>query len=102
MDENKKEHAAPFADLVWSLSAATLTYLGRGIAPGQEKPEVNLKFAKHTIATLEMLKTKTEGNRTEDETKLLDEMLYELRLAYVKAEEAQKSAAGKPATPGSA
>ena len=102
MEENKKESGAALADLVWSLSAATLTYLGRGIAPGQQKTEVNLGFAKHTIATLEMLKVKTEGNRTEEETKLLDEMLYELRLAYVKSEDEQKPSTRQPAGPGPA
>jgi len=44
-----------------------------------------------TIDTLAMLKIKTEGNRTPDETSLLDDVLYQLRLSFVKAE------SGKPA-----
>ncbi len=102
MEKNNATTGSSLTDLIWSLSAATLTYLGRGIAPGQDKPEVNLKYARHTIATLEMLKQKTEGNRTEDESRLLDEMLYELRLAYVKTEEEQKQATPKPPEPGPA
>jgi len=69
--------------LVLSLSAAALTYLGRQLGPEMKKEEVNLAHAKHTIATIELLKTKTEGNRTPDETKLIDELLYQLRMTYV-------------------
>ena len=96
MEENRTVPGASLADLVWSLSAATLTYLGRGVPPGKEKPEVNLKFAGHTIATLEMLRDKTEGNRTEEETILLDKMLCELRLAYVRAGQGHQTSPEEP------
>jgi len=82
-------------DLVWSLSAATLTYLGHGILPGEKKPRVSLDHARKTIATLDMLKAKTEGNRTEEESKVFDEMLYNLRLTFVKTEEEMKKAPAK-------
>jgi hypothetical protein len=75
-----------FASLVLSLAAASLAYMGKALMPGMEKPEKNMPLAQQTIETLEMLKTKTEGNRTPDETKLLDDLLYELRMAYLKAE----------------
>ncbi len=77
--------------LVLSLSAAALAYMGEKVAPEGHNPDANLILARHTIGTLEMLKTKTEGNRTPDEDKLFDEMLYQLRMAYVKAQEEQKS-----------
>lgn len=87
MPTDKETTGASLTDLVWSLSAATLTYLGHGIAPGEDKPSVNLKHARHTIATLDMLKAKTEGNRTEQESRLFDELLCQLRLTCVKTEE---------------
>lgn len=71
--------------LLLSLAAAALAYLGHDVVPGQ-KTEVNLPLAKQTIETIAMLRTKTEGNRTEEETRMFDELLYELRLHYVKAE----------------
>ena len=42
--------------------------------------EYNAVFA---IDTLEMLFEKTEGHRTPDETAAIDNMLYELRMAYI-------------------
>lgn len=56
----------------------------------------NLPVAKHTIDTMEMLKEKTKGNLTAPENNLLDNLLYELRMGYLRAlkqvqEEAEKS-----------
>lgn len=85
--------------LILSLSAAALAYMGRQIGASTERVEPSLPLAKHTISTLDMLKAKTEGNRTEDESKLLDELLYELRMSYVRAEEELKRSEAKPAEP---
>ena len=71
---------------VFQLATAALVYMGAARLPGTEKVEVNLPVAKLTIDTLDMLKAKTEGNRTPDETALLDDVLYQLRLTFVKAE----------------
>jgi hypothetical protein len=81
---------------VFQLATAALVYMGAAKLPGTEQVEVNLPLAKLTIDTLDMLKTKTEGNRTADETSLFDDVLYQLRLSYVKAESASPSA---PETP---
>ena len=42
-----------------------------------------LEAARQIISILEMLKDKTEGRRTDEETSLLDNLLFQLRLAYV-------------------
>jgi hypothetical protein len=44
----------------------------------------NLAAAKQTIDLLSILKAKTEGNLTADEKQLLEGILYELRLRFVK------------------
>lgn len=80
---------ATLGSLCLNLAAAALAYLGHEVIPGAEKLEVNLPLAKHSIDTIEMLKAKTEGNRTDDESKLVDELLYQLRLEYVQAESSQ-------------
>ncbi|MFW5693336.1 MAG: DUF1844 domain-containing protein [Thermoguttaceae bacterium] len=54
--------------------------------PATDKPERNLALARHTIDTLDMLREKTEGNRTPEETRELDTILHELRMAFVTAE----------------
>lgn len=72
-----------FAQFV--LSLATSAYMHLGLVPGPDgKPmEKNLPLAKQTIDILGMLETKTTGNRTEQESKLFDQILNELRMRYV-------------------
>jgi hypothetical protein len=65
--------------------------LGLVAAPGGKTPEVDLEEAKHVIGTLDMLWQKTEGNRTADETAMLDDLLHELRLGYLAVEERRKA-----------
>lgn len=54
--------------------------------PKTDKPEHNLALARHTIDTLEMLREKTEGNRTPEETRELENILHQLRLAFISAQ----------------
>ncbi len=42
-------------------------------------------MAQQTIDILAMLQEKTEGNLSEQESKLLGNILYDLRMRYVKA-----------------
>lgn len=72
-----------FATFVITLSTSALLYLGEIPDPETNKPVVNLPLAKHTIDTLGMLKEKTQGNLTPDESKILDQFLYDLRMKYV-------------------
>ena len=74
---------ATLAVLLTTLATQSLVALGQIPHPVSGKPEVHLDEAKHFIDTLEMLETKTAGNRTTEETQLLDNLLHELRLGYV-------------------
>ncbi|HUB24241.1 MAG TPA: DUF1844 domain-containing protein [Tepidisphaeraceae bacterium] len=74
--------AASFVTLVQSLMTQALFYLGDLTARGAE-PSVNLDMAKHQIDTLGVLEEKSKGNLTEDEQRLLDTALYEVRMRYV-------------------
>jgi len=51
--------------------------------PITNKKQRNLPLAKQTIDILGILKTKTVGNLTKEESHLLDNLLYDLRLRYV-------------------
>lgn len=75
--------AAGFSTFVITLSTSAMLYLGEIPDPDGRKVEVNLPLAKHSIDLLVMLREKTKGNLTEDEQKLLEQMLYDLRLKYV-------------------
>ena len=74
-----------FATFVLSLSGSAMFHLGE--IPNSEtgKAEKNLPLAKQSIDILEMLKEKTKGNLASDEEKLLDNVLYDLRMKYVTA-----------------
>lgn len=74
---------ATLAVLLTTLATQALVALGQIPHPASGKPETHLDEAKHFIDTLEMLEEKTEGNRTAEETQLLDNLLHELRLGFV-------------------
>jgi hypothetical protein len=50
---------------------------------GPEGGGADLEGARDLISLLETLKEKTEGRRTEPEDRLIDGLLYELRMGYV-------------------
>jgi hypothetical protein len=75
-----------FSTLVLSLATSAMMHMGLVPDPGTgESPDKNLALAHQTIDTLEMLQLKTRGNLEEEETRLLQSVLYELRMSYVKA-----------------
>lgn len=76
-----------FSTFVLSLGASGLMHLG--LMPESEAGEearANLPLAQQTIDTLQMLLEKTRGNLDEDESKLIQSVLYELRMGFVKVQ----------------
>jgi hypothetical protein len=57
--------------------------LGKVTNPVSQKVERDLPVAKQMIDLLAELETRTEGNRSDDESKLLQGVLTELRLNYL-------------------
>jgi hypothetical protein len=82
-----------FFQLVVSLQAGAVQQMGKIASPITGKVERNLDMAKNSIDLIGMLQTKTAGNLTRDEKRLIDHVLYELRLNYV--DEANKDEAVK-------
>ena len=74
---------ALFTQLVLSFQAATWQQMGKVQSIMTGKIERNLVMAKHSIDMLAMLEEKTKGNLTEDESKYLKHVLYELRMNYL-------------------
>ena len=74
-----------FATFVMSLASSVLIHLGELAVPGEPEPEPNLAIARQTIDLLGMLAVKTRGNLSDDESKLLEHLLYDLRLKFVEA-----------------
>lgn len=77
------EFAMDFSAFILSLNASSLIHLGEIPDPQSRERSVNIPAAKHTIEILEIIKEKTSGNLDEDEDKLLQDILYNLRLKYV-------------------
>ena len=74
-----------FSAFVVTLVQSAMVHLGEAPNPETGSKQMDLDMARHTIDVLSMLKNKTEGNRTEDETKLLDTLLYEIRTKFLTA-----------------
>ena len=73
-----------FSTFILSLSTSALVHLGELPDPVTNEKGSNLQLAKQTISVIELLKEKTKGNLTEEEEKLIDTVLYDIRLKYVK------------------
>ena len=79
-------HAVDFSTHILSLASSALISLGKMPAPGGDEIEVDLETAKHLIDVIGMLEVKTKGNLEDGEQKLLQSLLYDLRVAYVDAQ----------------
>jgi hypothetical protein len=74
-----------FTNFMLSLSTSALIQLGEIQDPFTQKSTKNLPLAKQTIDLIGMLKEKTKGNLSADEEKVIEYVLYDLRMRYVKA-----------------
>ena len=73
-----------FAALISMLVTQALFALGLLQVEGQEEKEPDLELAKYSIDMLETIQEKTKGNLTEEEKKVLENTLSQVRMAYVK------------------
>jgi hypothetical protein len=74
-----------FSSFVLSLSSSILLHLGEIADPKSGEKKKDLALAKQTIDIITLLKDKTKGNLTEEEQKLLEHILYDMRMRFVKA-----------------
>jgi hypothetical protein len=84
-DANMLFNELGFSTFILSLSTSALVQLAELPDPSTNKKEMNLSLARQTISVIELLKEKTKGNLTGDEERLIETVLYDLRLKYVKA-----------------
>ena len=77
-----------FPSFILSLISSALLHFGDIPDPISGTKERNLPMAKQTIDILGVLKEKTQGNLTNDEEQLIDNLLHDLRIKYV--EESKK------------
>ena len=94
-DQNTKQNAnnldsslkslekASLSTLILSISSSALVHLG--LEPSM-KDKKDFKIAQFNIDLLEVLKEKTEGQRTDQESQLLDHCIKDLKLNFVKVQ----------------
>ena len=86
-EDYRNSHTLPeinFSTFVVSLNASALVNLGVMTDPLKGEKTKNTGLAKQTIDILNMLEEKTRGNLTKDEENILKNILYDLRIIYVK------------------
>ena len=74
-----------FSTFVISLSTQALMHLGEIGNPLSGKVETDVPVAKQMIDILGMLKDKTRGNLNASEDRLMEDILFDLRMKYVEA-----------------
>ena len=72
-----------FSTFIMSLTSSAFYHLGDIADPETGKTETNLPAVQQTIDMLMMLREKTQGNLTEEEAKLLEQLVYELQMKFV-------------------
>jgi len=83
------EEGSSFETLVSYLSTTTMFQLGLLAGPGGERIPPDMHNAQRTIDLLQVLQEKTQGNLTLNESRLLDDVLYELRMTFVELQKRQ-------------
>ncbi len=74
-----------FSTFVISLSTQALMHLGEIADPLSGKVETDVTAGKQMIDILGMLREKTKGNLSSGEERLLEDILFDLRMKYVEA-----------------
>jgi Domain of unknown function (DUF1844) len=79
-----------FIEFVMMQAQQTSLFLGKIPHPATGKIMQNLEAARLFIDQLEMLREKTRGNLSSEESEILNHILSDLRFAYVEAAASQK------------
>ena len=74
-----------FSAFVMSLNTSVLFHLGELADPETGQKTMNAELARHAIDTLVVLDQKTKGNLTDEEAELLKNILYDVKMRFVKA-----------------
>ncbi len=80
-----------FSNFILSLNTSALIHLGDLPDPQTRERIYDIQSAKQTIDILELLRSKTSGNLDGEEEKLLEDVIYDLRMKYVKATQSENT-----------
>jgi hypothetical protein len=92
--------AMSFEQIVQSIYMTTILQLGGTTQEGQQ-PKVDLMGARQSIDMLAILAEKTKGNLTPDESQLMENALFEVRMGFLEVTQAlARSATNRQPSPG--
>ena len=100
MAEHKHEHEHDhnshlFVMLIFNFAQLTLVNLGKIANPETKETKVDLESARYFINSLVMLREKTKGNLSKEESDLLDDQIAMLQMNYAGATGDQNKEKGK-------
>jgi Domain of unknown function (DUF1844) len=80
-----------FGEFILSLATTAAVHFGDIADPNTgERQQPDLQAAQQMIELIALLQEKTKGNLTPDEAKLVDDLLYELRMRFVQAQQGER------------
>lgn len=86
----QEQPSISFAGFVISLATTAAVHFGDIPDPQSgERHEADLAAAHQMIELISLLQEKTKGNLTPEESKLVDDLLYELRMRYVQVQQGE-------------
>jgi len=92
-EKNNKMDAPVFSTLIHSIAHSAL--LAMGMVP-KEEDKKNKELAEFNIELLLLLRTKTSGNLTTEESQLMDNCIQDLQIFFAQTFATQKKESSKP------
>lgn len=87
---------ASWETLLGVLASQALMYLGGTVDPRTNRVMVDLEAGRHHIDLLSILEERTKGNLSEDETRQLSTLIYEMRMQYMHISQVAAQAGANP------
>lgn len=89
--ENPEAQGVTFTGFILSLATTAAVHFGDIPDPATgEAVESNLAAAAQMIEIIALLQEKTKGNLSDAEARLVDDLLYELRMRFVQAQQGER------------
>ena len=91
-ENDSAEEAMPgidFSTFILSLSHSALVHLGDAPDPESKSRRASLPLARQSIDLIALIESKTRGNLTGEEERLITQVLTDLRLRYVELDKGQ-------------
>ena len=81
--EQDSQESINFSSFLLSIATTGMVHLGEIPEPTTGQAQENLEAARQMIDIVGILKEKTEGNLSSEESQLLENLLYELRMKFL-------------------